>query len=68
MNGFSVSFQDNDEFSVQCNNNNDEYFKELQGSNGPKKFMIQKLGSYETLPRAHTCFNRYTLTLPSYHK
>ena len=39
------------------------YSKELQGSNGPKKFMIQKLGSYETLPRAHTCFNRYNLTL-----
>ena len=23
--------------------------------------MIQKLGSYETLPRAHTCFNRYDI-------
>ena len=64
MNGFSVSLQDNVWF-IHSNNNNDEYSKELQGSNGPKKFMIQKLGSYETLPRAHTCFNRYDLTLSS---
>jgi len=39
-------------------------FSELQGSNGPKKFTIQKLCSYEKLPRAHTCFNR--LDLPEY--
>lgn len=37
-------------------------FKELQGSNGPKKFMIEKVDLPPTsLPRAHTCFNRIDL-------
>lgn len=38
-------------------------FKELQGSNGPRKFMIEKVQLPPTsLPRAHTCFNRIDLT------
>lgn len=41
-----------------------EGFKALRGSNGPKKFTIEKWGSEDSLPRAHTCFNR--LDLPSY--
>ena len=32
--------------------------KELQGANGPKLFMIEKIGDATKLPRAHTCFNR----------
>ena len=32
--------------------------KELQGSHGPKLFMIEKIGDATKLPRAHTCFNR----------
>ena len=39
-------------------------FSELQGSNGPQKFTIEKWGTSEKLPRAHTCFNR--LDLPPY--
>jgi len=39
-------------------------FAELHGSNGPKKFTIEKIGSPESLPRAHTCFNR--IDLPDY--
>ena len=39
-------------------------FAELQGSDGPKKFKIEKIGEYKSLPRAHTCFNR--LDLPEY--
>ena len=38
--------------------------QELHGSNGPKKFTIEKLGNPDRLPRAHTCFNR--LDLPQY--
>jgi len=39
-------------------------FAELQGSNGPQKFTIEKWGTPDKLPRAHTCFNR--LDLPPY--
>eukprot|EP00116_Pleurobrachia_bachei_P000016 sb/3460278/ len=39
-------------------------FRELQGSNGPQKFCIEKWGSPNDLPRAHTCFNR--IDLPPY--
>ena len=39
-------------------------FQELQGSDGPKRFKIEKIGEYKSLPRAHTCFNR--LDLPEY--
>uniref|UniRef100_A0A915BKB0 E3 ubiquitin-protein ligase n=1 Tax=Parascaris univalens TaxID=6257 RepID=A0A915BKB0_PARUN len=39
-------------------------FRALRGSNGPKKFTIEKWGSEDSLPRAHTCFNR--LDLPPY--
>ena len=39
-------------------------FSELQGSNGPQKFTIEKWGDSDKLPRAHTCFNR--LDLPPY--
>ncbi|MFH4979955.1 hypothetical protein AB6A40_006664 [Gnathostoma spinigerum] len=41
-----------------------EGFKALRGSNGPRKFTIEKWGQRECLPRAHTCFNR--LDLPPY--
>ncbi|KAK2710251.1 hypothetical protein QYM36_013786 [Artemia franciscana] len=41
-----------------------EGFSALRGSNGPKKFCIEKWGNPDSLPRAHTCFNR--LDLPSY--
>lgn len=40
-------------------------FRELQGSNGPQKFCIEKWGSPGDLPRAHTCFNR--IDLPPYN-
>ncbi|VDN02187.1 unnamed protein product [Thelazia callipaeda] len=39
-------------------------FQALRGSDGPKKFTIEKWGSEKSLPRAHTCFNR--LDLPAY--
>jgi len=39
-------------------------FAELHGSNGPKKFTIEKIGDPDSLPRAHTCFNR--IDLPDY--
>lgn len=40
-------------------------FKDLQGSDGPRKFTIEKtLISPSHLPISHTCFNR--LDLPSY--
>ncbi|KAJ8946937.1 hypothetical protein NQ314_008736 [Rhamnusium bicolor] len=34
------------------------------GSIGPRKFCIEKWGKPNSLPRAHTCFNR--LDLPPY--
>ncbi|CAG0903242.1 unnamed protein product [Cyprideis torosa] len=39
-------------------------FRELQGSNGPQPFTIEKYGTPADYPRAHTCFNR--LDLPPY--
>ncbi|XP_033634240.1 E3 ubiquitin-protein ligase NEDD4-like isoform X1 [Asterias rubens] len=39
-------------------------FAHLYGSNGPQLFTIEKWGTPESLPRAHTCFNR--LDLPPY--
>ncbi|XP_052845302.1 E3 ubiquitin-protein ligase Nedd-4 isoform X2 [Drosophila gunungcola] len=39
-------------------------FKELYGSNGPQMFTIEKWGTPNNFPRAHTCFNR--LDLPPY--
>jgi len=41
-----------------------EGFSALRGSNGPRKFCIEKWGRPTSLPRAHTCFNR--LDLPPY--
>ncbi|GFO08492.1 E3 ubiquitin-protein ligase hecw2 [Plakobranchus ocellatus] len=41
-----------------------EGFAALRGSNGPRKFCIEKWGKITSLPRAHTCFNR--LDLPPY--
>ncbi|CAD6577622.1 MAG: E3 ubiquitin-protein ligase pub1 [Cyphobasidiales sp. Tagirdzhanova-0007] len=39
-------------------------FKDLQGSDGPRRFTIEKAGEITHLPKAHTCFNR--LDLPAY--
>ncbi|KAL8392553.1 hypothetical protein RB595_002662 [Gaeumannomyces hyphopodioides] len=39
-------------------------FKDLQGSDGPRRFTIEKAGELNNLPKAHTCFNR--LDLPPY--
>ncbi|KAI1758954.1 HECT-domain-containing protein [Hypoxylon sp. FL1150] len=39
-------------------------FKDLQGSDGPRRFTIEKAGEMGNLPKAHTCFNR--LDLPPY--
>ncbi|KAF2461315.1 hypothetical protein BDY21DRAFT_331779 [Lineolata rhizophorae] len=39
-------------------------FKDLQGSDGPRRFTIEKAGEVTQLPKAHTCFNR--LDLPPY--
>ena len=39
-------------------------FKDLQGSDGPRKFTIEKLGTVDSLPKSHTCFNR--IDLPPY--
>ncbi|KAI9326055.1 hypothetical protein DFJ73DRAFT_767125 [Zopfochytrium polystomum] len=39
-------------------------FKDLQGSDGPRRFTIEKTGEIEQLPKSHTCFNR--LDLPPY--
>lgn len=39
-------------------------FAEMYGANGPQKFCIERTGSPDRLPRAHTCFNR--LDLPPY--
>ncbi|XP_054980910.1 E3 ubiquitin-protein ligase HECW1 isoform X3 [Sorex araneus] len=41
-----------------------EGFAALRGSNGLRRFCIEKWGKITSLPRAHTCFNR--LDLPSY--
>jgi len=39
-------------------------FKDLQGSDGPRRFTIEKSGDPSQLPKSHTCFNR--LDLPPY--
>ncbi|KAB8303078.1 hypothetical protein EYC80_004531 [Monilinia laxa] len=39
-------------------------FKDLQGSDGPRRFTIEKQGEANNLPKSHTCFNR--LDLPQY--
>ena len=39
-------------------------FKDLQGSDGPRRFTIEKAGEPSQLPKSHTCFNR--VDLPPY--
>ncbi|BEI87577.1 uncharacterized protein CcaverHIS019_0102950 [Cutaneotrichosporon cavernicola] len=39
-------------------------FKDLQGSDGPRRFTIEKAGEITQLPKSHTCFNR--IDLPAY--
>lgn len=39
-------------------------FKDLQGSDGPRRFTIEKAGEVQHLPKSHTCFNR--VDLPPY--
>lgn len=39
-------------------------FKDLQGSDGPRRFTIEKAGDPNQLPKSHTCFNR--IDLPPY--
>ncbi|KAI9883191.1 MAG: hypothetical protein M1823_005048 [Watsoniomyces obsoletus] len=39
-------------------------FKDLQGSDGPRRFTVEKAGEQTQLPKSHTCFNR--LDLPPY--
>ncbi|CAJ0893378.1 8369_t:CDS:10 [Entrophospora sp. SA101] len=39
-------------------------FKDLQGSDGPRRFTIEKAGDITQLPKSHTCFNR--IDLPPY--
>ena len=39
-------------------------FKDLQGSDGPRRFTIEKSGEESQLPKSHTCFNR--LDMPPY--
>ena len=36
-------------------------FKDLQGSDGPRRFTIEKAGDPSQLPKSHTCFNRVGL-------
>ncbi|PVU89203.1 hypothetical protein BB561_005490 [Smittium simulii] len=40
-------------------------FKDLQGSDGPRRFTIEKAGDINSLPKSHTCFNR--IDLPPYN-
>eukprot|EP00834_Sanchytrium_tribonematis_P001242 NODE_29_length_37665_cov_1.081563.p3 type:complete len:678 gc:universal NODE_29_length_37665_cov_1.081563:28230-30263(+) len=39
-------------------------FKDLQGSDGPRKFTLERTDQITALPKAHTCFNR--IDLPNY--
>lgn len=39
-------------------------FKDLQGSDGPRRFTLEKAGDARYLPKSHTCFNR--VDLPPY--
>lgn len=43
-------------------------FKDLQGSDGPRKFCVQKIVDSDpgSLPKSHTCFNR--IDIPPYDK
>eukprot|EP00054_Salpingoeca_dolichothecata_P029140 m.226761 g.226761 ORF g.226761 m.226761 type:complete len:1258 (-) comp26405_c0_seq3:76-3849(-) len=41
-----------------------EGFQTLQGSDGPRKFCVQRIADLSRLPSAHTCFNR--LDLPAF--
>ncbi|GAA5890864.1 hypothetical protein JCM8208_003077 [Rhodotorula glutinis] len=42
-------------------------FKDLQGSDGPRRFTLEKNGDISQLPRSHTCFNRLELApYPTY--
>lgn len=38
--------------------------QDLQGSDGPRRFTIEKSGDPSQLPKSHTCFNR--IDLPPY--
>jgi len=38
-------------------------FKDLQGSDGPRRFTIEKSGDPSQLPKSHTCFNRVSYYL-----
>ena len=59
MNGFSVSSLHRNPSSRLLSSKMDFFLQELYGSNGPQKFCIEKAGSEESLPMAHTCFNRF---------
>ncbi|WVQ93741.1 hypothetical protein IAU59_000818 [Kwoniella sp. CBS 9459] len=39
-------------------------FRDLAGSDGPRRFTLEKAGEVTALPKSHTCFNR--LDLPPY--
>ncbi|GAA6056481.1 hypothetical protein JCM3770_007023 [Rhodotorula araucariae] len=39
-------------------------FKDLQGSDGPRRFTLERSGEITQLPKSHTCFNR--LEIPPY--
>lgn len=39
-------------------------FKDLQGSDGPRHFCLERIEGAEMLPKSHTCFNR--IDLPMY--
>ena len=39
-------------------------FKDLQGSDGPRKFCVERIEGPDMLPKSHTCFNR--IDLPNY--
>ncbi|TNY21629.1 hypothetical protein DMC30DRAFT_196082 [Rhodotorula diobovata] len=42
-------------------------FKDLQGSDGPRRFTLEKSGEISQLPKSHTCFNRLDLApYPTY--
>ena len=38
-------------------------FKDLQGSDGPRHFCIERIDDQNMLPKSHTCFNRIDLPL-----
>jgi E3 ubiquitin-protein ligase NEDD4 len=41
-------------------------FKDLQGSDGPRRFTIEKSGDPSQLPKSHTCFNRVSYPAESW--